>query len=1078
MGNGIWLVPYALFPILLFSVCPGFTAAKSVPGGAKSYILVMDSPPAYQVYPRTITPEVSNPGFKSKQAAEAATYTRRLKTEQRTLISKMQSLSPQVRIGRSFQKLINAVVVEMPPSMREQALSLPGVVSVVPNRRYTPFLTEPGQGMFINDAWALLGGGEQAGAGILIGILDTGVDVTHPMFADAGFLYPSGFPKGDSLQTNQKVIVARAFPPDFGDPGDTVPWDRDGHGTHVASIAAGNYQVSSPLGPLSGIAPSAYIGNYKVFTNNFAESSQIIAAIEQSVEDGCDVINLSLGDDVFTDPEHDIEAQVMRQAVNQGVVVVVANGNAGQKMTVGGSAQTEEVISVGSIRNSHASSSTSPEWLLLVDVYVNDSLVLEGIKANKGISDQPFKGPYLGAFLLQDIDLVDGGGYGGPLDGRLCENVQVSAPMKEWVLVQRGECFFSDKSRRVEDAGGTGVVFYDNSGDMGETQPSLEGYHVPNVLISKQDGVAIKELLLNNNNENVRIEIYGPPITDRSSIEGILSSFSSGGPAANYTLKPDVVAIGEGTYSATQNDFSESDLYSASGFSWLNGTSFSSPRVAGLAALLKSRYPDWPPSWIKSAIQLTANHHVPFYNNPSIVNSSIHFRGAGAVNAFDALEVDTIVSPVLLNFGTHINLPKDPVSRWITVVNTSNDLCSYQLETDASEEAFPVSFSPSAFTLNSGQKAEIALQIDLPGNLIEQEYEPIIYLNNQTTGKRYTIHAWISIVSAGVATGDVLFLDDDDQASYETYYQSILDELGVAYTYWDVDAKGAYPTKDYLHQFVTVIWTLGQRSFNSYTDKASINYALDFNQQHLFETDLAQYLLEGGALFLIGQDYLDDKESVAFSREILGVELLKRDEGAAQIKGMNGNPVGDQFDTVAMRYADDVDDFTDYLRPVRAEAQTAFYANGSSLRRIGITIETCQYRAVFLAFTLEMMERQGGMAIIRKALEWLPGKEPGARALVKVTPSLIDLQSDTPPFDLTLEGNGFSYVKGYRAYLDFLPLENIARLDCQSIRARVPADIQPGHYTLHLVTGDGSRFRLENAVHVVDVSSVPDWSIF
>ena len=174
------------------------------------------------------------------------------------------------------------------------------------------------------------------GAGIKIGIIDDGVDQTHPFFEPAGLAMPAGFPKGQQEYTTAKVIVAKAFPP----PGATwrhagKPFDPEesGHGTHVAGIAAGNANVLAEGQRVSGIAPRALIGNYKALTiptdanvGLDGNAPEIVAAIEAAVADGMDVINLSIGEPEI-EPSRDLVALALDAAAASGVVPVVAAGN-------------------------------------------------------------------------------------------------------------------------------------------------------------------------------------------------------------------------------------------------------------------------------------------------------------------------------------------------------------------------------------------------------------------------------------------------------------------------------------------------------------------------------------------------------------------------------------------------------------------------------------------------------------------------------------------------------------------------------------------------------------------------------
>jgi len=176
-----------------------------------------------------------------------------------------------------------------------------------------------------------------AGAGIKIGIIDEGVDQTHRFFDPTGYQMPPGYPRGQADFTTAKVIVARAFPP----PGATWPHaskpfdpEQSSHGTHVAGIAAGNADTPASGGArISGIAPRAYIGNYKALTiptdadvGLDGNAPEIVAAIEAAVADGMDVINLSIGEPEI-EPSRDIVALALDAAAAAGVVSVVSAGN-------------------------------------------------------------------------------------------------------------------------------------------------------------------------------------------------------------------------------------------------------------------------------------------------------------------------------------------------------------------------------------------------------------------------------------------------------------------------------------------------------------------------------------------------------------------------------------------------------------------------------------------------------------------------------------------------------------------------------------------------------------------------------
>jgi hypothetical protein len=169
-----------------------------------------------------------------------------------------------------------------------------------------------------------------------IGIIDDGVDAAHPFFAPSGFTYPAGFPKGQTQYATPKVIVQRAFaPPSPAWKYANTPFDPQNsfHATHVAGIAAGDNGVQANAATrVSGVAPNAYIGNYKVLTiptpgfGLDGNSAEIVAGIEAAVSDGMNVINLSLGEPEV-EPSRDIVVKAIDAAAAAGVVPVIAAGN-------------------------------------------------------------------------------------------------------------------------------------------------------------------------------------------------------------------------------------------------------------------------------------------------------------------------------------------------------------------------------------------------------------------------------------------------------------------------------------------------------------------------------------------------------------------------------------------------------------------------------------------------------------------------------------------------------------------------------------------------------------------------------
>src|SRR5439155_11605301 len=203
---------------------------------------------------------------------------------------------------------------------------------------------------------------------IKIGVVDDGIDQTNPFFNADSFHYPAGFPRGNLAFTTPKVIVARSFPGPGSGKGGRLPLDRQEsfHGTHVAGIAAGDAGTTATAGPdhpaiagLSGVAPRAWLGNYRVFNvptplgGDIAETPEIVAAFEAAVADGMQVINFS-GGGAQTDPANDAMIETIRNVVAAGVVPVIAAGNDRDDFglgTTGSPGTAPEAITVAAVSN-------------------------------------------------------------------------------------------------------------------------------------------------------------------------------------------------------------------------------------------------------------------------------------------------------------------------------------------------------------------------------------------------------------------------------------------------------------------------------------------------------------------------------------------------------------------------------------------------------------------------------------------------------------------------------------------------------------------------------------------------------
>jgi subtilisin family serine protease len=268
------------------------------------------------------------------RARRSPAYMRKLEADQAKLEHLIMQKVPSAQIRWRYRYVLDGLAVVVPHSQVGRLARLPEVARVYRSVEYHSLLDESVPLINAPQLWGPARA--TAGQGIKIGIIDDGVDQDHRFFSPAGFTMPSGFPKGNTAFTTAKVIVARAFPP----PGATWkyasrPFDpaESEHATHVAGIAAGDYAATQRGGrPVSGVAPAAYIGNYKVLTVPTPDvglngnSPEIVKGIDAAVADGMNVINLSLGEPEI-DPDRDIVVKAINAAADAGVVPAIAAGN-------------------------------------------------------------------------------------------------------------------------------------------------------------------------------------------------------------------------------------------------------------------------------------------------------------------------------------------------------------------------------------------------------------------------------------------------------------------------------------------------------------------------------------------------------------------------------------------------------------------------------------------------------------------------------------------------------------------------------------------------------------------------------
>ncbi len=608
-----------------------------------------------------------------------------------------------ISITGSTKILLNAVFVTAPKERLDELKSLPGVKGVVALRWRRLNLNRATQLVNAPAAWTALGGVQNAGAGIKIAIIDTGIDQTHPAFQDSSLAMPAGYPicsGSDCAFTSNKVIVARSYvrlvaagrdpqnPAADSRPDDYSPRDRIGHGTAVASCAAGMPVLSPPGLTLTGVAPKAYLGNYKVFgspeVNETTPDDPIIMALEDALNDHMDIASLSLGSPALTGPLDsgaacgnatgvpcDALAMAVENAVKAGMLVVVAAGNdaSGQSInspafgTVQSPGDAPSAIQVGATTNSHFMSE---------GVEVPGDGVPSNLHQIAGVfGDAPIPPGAAAAPLRNVTQLGD--------DGLACAPLPAGSLSGAFALIENGTCDFLDKASIAEEAGAVGVIFY-----MDDQSPPIPPDNLffttkPAIMISNSDGVALKSFI--DANRDYPVVMDPAAFEQNKSVFNMLASFSSLGPSLGENrLKPDLVAVGGSAvrfaniYMAAQSYDPLGELYSANGFAAASGTSFATPLAAGAAALVKQAHPRFTALQIKSALVNTASQDVSVdeTGNPAGVPA----LGGGKLDVGAAVASSITVDPPTISFGL---VTATPITKQLQITNTGSSSVSLAL---------------------------------------------------------------------------------------------------------------------------------------------------------------------------------------------------------------------------------------------------------------------------------------------------------------------------------------------------------------------------------------------------------------
>ncbi|MGK0372087.1 MAG: subtilisin family serine protease [Glaciecola sp.] len=666
------------------------------------------------------------------------------------------------KILTSYKYGINGMAIRV-TQLQAQALSQLSQVKRIQREQTRTLNTDRGPVLIgapkVWDGTAFSGVAQTFGEGIIIGIIDSGVNTDHLSFAEiAGDGYVHTNPRGDGNYLgdcasifaelcNNKLIGVYSytditddytdtsiFPPNLPRNGE----DYGGHGSHVASIAAGNILINvdevfptvgeerssgTPTGftfdKISGVAPRANIISYQVCyggTNEREDTyadcldSPILKAIDDAIRDNVDVINFSIsgGGNPWLNPTE----QAFLSARNAGIFVAVSADNSGPEPIT--------------------SEKTAP-WYTAVAASEHGrenvfSKQLNGFTGGASTLNAMVGQSNTGSFTAPIVYAGDFGNTNDPGG----DSAQCLEPFPEGtfsgqiVVCDRGEIARIQKAVNVRDGGAGGYVLVNVDGS--ETFLANDQYVIPGIHIDASNGNNLKAWLRTGQNHRANITGGVPTQTVDASRVDVLADYSSRGPNDDIsTLLPTMAAPGSNIFAAYADEQLGHDGHepAASDFTTLSGTSMSSPHVAGAAALIKAANPTWGPDEIRSALALTAT--TAMQKEDGTTQADFFDMGSGRIQVDKAIASPLIMTETSANYANanpssggeprNLNLPSITDNQCAGICSWSR---SFTATTDATFTYAPITIStgltvtatPSSFTLLAGQSQKVSFTID------------------------------------------------------------------------------------------------------------------------------------------------------------------------------------------------------------------------------------------------------------------------------------------------------------------------------------------------------------------------------
>ncbi len=596
---------------------------------------------------------------------------------------------PGARVSGEFDIALNAVAVKLNGATLAQLAAAPMVRSAQYQGLYRPHAVDPDLRLIdAVPAWNQLGGAATAGEGVKVAVIDSGIDVAHPCFSDAG--YPAQTRIGPNALTNNKVIVAKVFNNKAKQLGATPAAIGD-HGTHVAGTVACNFETPATVDgavlpyAMSGVAPRALLGNYNVFpaTVESARSEDILNALEAAYTDGFQIANMSLGGG--SQGIQDLLSMAVDNLDQANMVVTVSAGNEGPGLnTIGSPGIAPRALTAGASSVGHGT-------VFYATVGAASYASVRGEFGTAGAS-----GPLA---VVADPASAEAGLSLG------CAPLAAGSLTGQIALLSRGTCDFTTKVRNAQAAGAAGVLMVNRV--AGEAPFIMGGNGEPNqpTIPAFMVGLSERAALMAQGGQPATLPATGTYVHDPAN-DNVIGDFSSRGPTdVDFRIKPDVVAPGDYVLSSIPLAY----CGGAPCFAFFSGTSMAAPHLAGSAAIVLQQRPGLSAAEVRSAIVNTANRTIlrDYDGNPVTASE----QGAGLENLVAATNAVLALDPVSVSYGAIPAGSGQTRTLDVTVRNTGGGALTLTPGTSGGRAGVAFSVAGGAFTLQPGESTTLRVTV-------------------------------------------------------------------------------------------------------------------------------------------------------------------------------------------------------------------------------------------------------------------------------------------------------------------------------------------------------------------------------